>query len=137
MRLPQSRNRILFLSTSLAVALIVCFPPAVPPVQATSNAPDAHVLKSQTLDSGYYVELGWNPSNSNGVVGYNIYRGHNTGGPYRKINRILRSNTWFNDHYVRNGKTYYYVTTAVNSQGQESAYSNEARAIIPNATTGY
>jgi len=29
------------------------------------------------------------------------------------------------------GKTYYYVTTSVDSSGKESPYSNEVQAIIP------
>jgi hypothetical protein len=32
---------------------------------------------------------------------------------------------------VQPATTYYYVLTAVDDQGRESAYSNEIRAIIP------
>jgi hypothetical protein len=34
---------------------------------------------------------------------------------------------------VVSGATYYYVTTEVNAQGQESSYSNEVEAAIPNS----
>jgi fibronectin type 3 domain-containing protein len=37
----------------------------------------------------------------------------------------------YTDSTVVNGLTYYYVTTAVDSSGTESVYSNPAPAIIP------
>ena len=77
----------------------------------------------------YTVSLSWNPSSSP-VVGYNVYRGGKTGGPYSMISS-LDSNTFYTDNTVAAGQTYYYVTTAVNSSGQESAYSNQVKAVIP------
>ena len=76
------------------------------------------------------VALSWNPSISQ-VVGYNVYRGTVSGGPYGKLNSVVDANTAYTDPSVKNGTTYYYVTTAVDSKGQESTYSNEAQAIIP------
>jgi len=77
------------------------------------------------------VELTWNASTSQNVIGYNVYRGATSGGPYGKINNGLDANTDYTDTTVMNGNTYYYVTTAVDSNNQESVYSNEAQAIIP------
>jgi len=37
----------------------------------------------------------------------------------------------YSDPTVQNSITYYYVTTAVDSSGNESTYSNEASAVIP------
>jgi fibronectin type 3 domain-containing protein len=37
----------------------------------------------------------------------------------------------YTDSAVTNGTTYYYVTTAVDGSGNESAYSNQATAVIP------
>lgn len=133
MRLPQSRTGLPLVLASLAAVLVLFCAAPVSPAKAAakgSSGPSVKVVRN-TPNSTYYVELGWNPSTSNDVVGYNIYRGHLSGGPYRKINRVLRENTWFNDRWVRDGKIYYYVTTAVNAQGQESAYSNEVQALIP------
>ena len=75
--------------------------------------------------------LSWSASTSQDVVGYNIYRGKTSGGPYKKINHNLHSRTRFTDCRVTADHTYYYVTTAVNSQGDESGYSNQAQAVIP------
>jgi hypothetical protein len=75
------------------------------------------------------VSLSWGASTS--VVGYNVYRGGTSGGPYTKINSALDASTNYTDSSVQAGQTYYYVTTAVNSSGTESAYSNQVQAVIP------
>lgn len=77
------------------------------------------------------VTLSWNPSTSN-VAGYRVYRGGNSGGPYSLITSSLVPGTNYNDASVLSGNEYFYVTTAVDSAGDESTYSNEASATIPN-----
>ncbi len=77
------------------------------------------------------VSLSWTASQSPGTTGYNIYRSRTSGGPYTQINTNLDPGTNYNDQGVQDGVTYYYVTTAVNNQGQESSYSNEASATVP------
>jgi len=64
-------------------------------------------------------------------VGYNVYRGSQSGGPYTKINSALDASTIYTDSSVQAGQTYYYVTTAVDSNGVESAYSNQIQAPVP------
>jgi Abnormal spindle-like microcephaly-assoc'd, ASPM-SPD-2-Hydin len=76
------------------------------------------------------VDLSWNPSTST-IVGYNIYRGSISGGPYTKINSSLNATPNYTDSTVQSGQTYFYVTTAVNSTGVESAHSNEVSAVVP------
>jgi HYDIN/CFA65/VesB family protein/centrosomal CEP192-like protein len=76
------------------------------------------------------VDLSWNPSSST-VVGYNIYRGSLSGGPYARLTSSPDSGTTFTDRGVQRGQTYFYVTTAVQQGGTESAFSNEVRAVIP------
>jgi fibronectin type 3 domain-containing protein len=39
--------------------------------------------------------------------------------------------TAYTDNTVQAGETYYYVTTAVDSRGIESVFSNETMAVIP------
>jgi hypothetical protein len=77
------------------------------------------------------VALSWNPSTSS-VVGYNVYRGTQNGGPYSKLNSSLEPATAYTDSTVLSGTTYYYVATAVDSNNVESTYSNQAVAQVPN-----
>lgn len=76
------------------------------------------------------VSLNWSPSTSQ-VNGYNVYRGTTAGGPYAKLNSTLDPTTAFSDGTVASAHTYYYVTTAVNSSGQESTYSNQVQVSVP------
>lgn len=79
------------------------------------------------------VSLTWNPTTSPNLTGYNIYRGQVSGGPYTKVNSSLIPSTTYLDTGVQAGLTYYYVSTAVNYTGAESAYSNQATAVVPAA----
>ena len=77
------------------------------------------------------VSLSWNASTTSGVQ-YNIYRGTQHTGPYPiKLNSSPQATTTFTDSTIQSGTTYYYVVTAVDSNQQESDYSNEALATIP------
>ena len=77
------------------------------------------------------VTLNWTASTSSNVTGYNVYRGTHSNGPYTKLNSALVAGTTYTDLTVLAGQTYYYVTTAVDADSNESAYSNEAPAVIP------
>jgi hypothetical protein len=95
----------------------------------TSDEGSASVaLSGQGIHS---VDLSWTASTSSDVVGYNVYRGTKSGGPYTKINTALVTGTTYVDATVMGCTTYYYVTTAVNSMGLESAYSAEVSAAVP------
>jgi len=76
------------------------------------------------------VDLAWTASTSV-VVGYNVYRSTTKGGPYIIVNLTLIPGLVFTDNTVAGGQTYYYVATAVDANGLESVYSNEAQAIVP------
>lgn len=81
---------------------------------------------------GYSVSLTWDPSQSPPqIVGYNVYRATQNGGPYIKVNSALDTLMSYTDYTVLAGTTYYYVTTAVDSAGQQSPYSNQTEAVIP------
>ena len=80
--------------------------------------------------SSHSVDLTWNASASQ-VVGYNVYRGSQSGGPYTMVNPVLEASTSFVDSNVQTGQTYYYVVTSVDSGSHESNYSNEAQAAVP------
>jgi hypothetical protein len=99
-----------------------------------SNATNSNLSESLTGTGSpapqHSVSLSWTQSSSS-AVGYNIYRGTVSGGPFSKLNSTLNSPTNFVDDNVQAGSTYYYVTTAVNSSGTESTYSNQVKAVIP------
>jgi hypothetical protein len=96
-----------------------------------ANSPTVQSVTGTGVIGQHSVDLSWNASTSQDVVGYNVYRSYTSGGPYGKINSALDPSTAYTDSSVVSGKTYYYVATAVNSSDQESIYSNEAQAIIP------
>jgi hypothetical protein len=83
------------------------------------------------LAAAHTVALSWDANSSPNIVGYNVYRGPSANGPYTKINSSLDPNTAYSDTTVQGGETYYYVTTAVDNQDVESAYSNQSEAPIP------
>jgi hypothetical protein len=98
-----------------------------------NTAPGSPVVEALTgsgVSTQHSVSLTWTPSTSV-VVGYNVYRSLVSGGPYTQINGTLDSATAYTDSSVSSSTTYYYVTTAVDSTGTESAYSNEVKAAIP------
>src|SRR5208282_4202480 len=101
-----------------------------------SNAADSPTVEQLTgtgvAPASHYVSLSWDPGAEN-VVGYNVYRGTVQGGPYEQINTALESSTNYTDSPVASGTTYYYVTTEVNTKGEESGYSNVAQAVIPSS----
>ncbi|MGH9503478.1 MAG: choice-of-anchor D domain-containing protein [Terriglobales bacterium] len=75
------------------------------------------------------VSLSWDTVSA--VTGYNVYRGSQSGGPYTKINPVLDAGTDYVDSSIQGGQNYYYVTTAVDSTGGQSPYSNEIQVAIP------
>lgn len=88
------------------------------------------------LVAAHTVGLSWDASTSQDVVGYNVYRGPSSNGPYTKINTTLDQLTSYSDSTVQGGQTYFYVTTAVDSMGNESEYSNQTQAVIPGGGSG-
>ena len=77
------------------------------------------------------VDLSWNASTSTTIAGYNVYRSTATGGPFSRINPSVNPSMNYSDSTVQSGQTYYYVTTAVESNGVESSHSNQVKAVVP------
>ncbi len=78
----------------------------------------------------HYATLTWVPSTSGNVVGYNVYRGSASAGPYTKLTSSLVAGISYTDSTVAVAQTYYYVVTAVDSTGNESAYSTPTSAAV-------
>jgi hypothetical protein len=77
------------------------------------------------------VSLSWSPSPST-VIGYNVYRGTASGGPYpTKLTPSPQPTTSMTDSTVMAGTTYYYVATSVDQNNVESIYSNQLTAAVP------
>jgi hypothetical protein len=100
----------------------------------TSNATNppvtAALTGTGTAAPQHTVSLSWAASTST-VVGYNVYRGTQSGGPYAVLNSAADASTTYTDSTVQAGQTYYYVVTAVDGSGNESVNSNQAQAVVP------
>ena len=97
----------------------------------TVNGADKTAVNfTATVQQTHSVALSWNASTSV-VAGYNIYRSTVSGTGYTKVNSVLVPVLAYTDTTVQTSATYYYVTTAVDSTGAESAYSNQVSAVIP------
>jgi len=102
-------------------------------VKATSvadNTKSASATVTVSTAVQHTATLTWTASTSS-VSGYNVYRGTVSGGPYTQINTALEAATSYVDNTVQSGTTYFYVVTSVDSSGGQSAYSNQATAVVP------
>jgi Abnormal spindle-like microcephaly-assoc'd, ASPM-SPD-2-Hydin len=102
-------------------------------VSVVSNATSSPTLAvsgtgAQTIS--HSATLDWTPSTST-VMGYYVYRGTQTGGPYVKLNATPVSLNTYTDRAVQAGQRYFYVATSVDSSNVESTFSNETSAVIP------
>jgi fibronectin type 3 domain-containing protein len=103
-------------------------------VTVTSNATGSPATITLTgtgaQPSSHTVALSWNASTSN-VTGYNVYRSTTSGAGYLRITTSPLTSLTYVDDTVLSATTYFYVTTAIDENGIESASSNEAQAAIP------
>lgn len=97
-------------------------------VSTAANSPLSVSLSGS--GASYSVSLGWAASSS-AVVGYYVYSGTQTSGPFGRLNSSPTATTTYTDTTVKTGQTYYYYVTAVDSTGVESAPSNQVSAVIP------
>lgn len=128
------------LAAGQSIPVIVQFAPtAAGPVSGNvslisnaTNSPATMALSGSGAQlSAHTVGLTWSDSTST-VAGYNVYRGTSSGGPY--VSRLTPTPipaTQFTDSGLQSGQTYFYVVTAVDSNGAESVYSNQGTATIP------
>ena len=119
------------------VTLTVTFAPAATGgvtggVTVTSNASNSPVSisLSGTGVPAHSATLNWTASTST-VIGYDVYRGTVSGGPYTLLNPSPISGTQYVDSSVTAGQQYFYVVTAVASGNVQSVDSNQVSATIP------
>jgi Putative Ig domain len=107
-------------------------------VQVTDSSSPPQTAKAQlsltvaaATAAAYSAVLSWTASTSSDIVGYNVYRSTVSGGSYGKVNSSPVAGLTYTDSSVVAGQTYYYVTTSVDSSGDESQNSNQVQAVIP------
>jgi fibronectin type 3 domain-containing protein len=81
--------------------------------------------------TSHTVSVTWTASVSTDVVGYNVYRGTVSGGPYSILDSTPVTADAYSDSTVQGGQTFYYVVRSVDNTGIESVNSTEVQAIIP------
>lgn len=104
-------------------------------VTVTSNAAGspASIALSGTgvLAVQHSVLLDWTASASPSAIAYNVYRSLSSGSGYVKLNPSPVPVVTYTDGTVQNAKIYFYVTTALDANGDESIFSNEIQMSIP------
>ena len=84
---------------------------------------------SATVPTGQSVTLAWDQSPNLNVIGYNLYYG--TGSGNYTVQTNLGNTTIATVSGLAPGLTYYFVVTAYDAFGQESAYSSEISYLVP------
>lgn len=87
-------------------------------------------LNAALEQSGHVARLTWNSMSD--AISYNVKRSTKSGGPYKNIATAITA-TDFRDTTISSGGKYYYVITAVSSEG-ESLYSVESNLRLPELT---
>jgi glycosidase len=112
--LPALGGAIFFANTGQDIT------PSSPPTGLTATPGD------------HQVDLSWTAVD--GSSSYQVYRSRLSGGGYSLIGSS--SGTTYNDTTAENAQLYYYVVTALDAAGNESAWSNQAQA-VPYAPVGW
>jgi hypothetical protein len=98
-------------------------------VSTAANSP-LSVSLSGSGAQPHFVSLAWSETSS-GVVGYNVYSSTQPSGPATKLTSTPVGTTAYTDNTVQSGQTYYYWITALDSSGDESAFSSDVAVTIP------
>jgi hypothetical protein len=126
------------LSAKQTVSFNVVFAPtlaasasgSVSVVSTATNSPLSISLSGSGTQAAHAVTLRWAASAS-AVSGYYVYRKTQASGTLAKLNSTPIAATTYTDTSGQSGQTYDYDVTAVDSEGVESAASNEVTVAIP------
>lgn len=103
-------------------------------ITLTNNSQTATItvgLQATGVPAGdHLANLTW-ISGGGTPIGYNVYRGTVSGGPYTRLNAAVDASTNYIDSVVSPGQQYFYVVTAIGPDSIESGYSDEVAARIP------
>ncbi|HEX5423161.1 MAG TPA: putative Ig domain-containing protein [Candidatus Acidoferrales bacterium] len=98
---------------------------------STKQTATANFSMTVAQGTSHSVALTWTASPTSGVAGYNVYRSTVDGSGFVQINTSLVTSLTYTDGTVLDSTTYYWVVTAVDGSGNESAYSPEFSLAIP------
>lgn len=73
------------------------------------------------------VFLTWGENKERDLAGYHVYRSVKSGADYERLTAKPLNRSTFSDETVKQGTTYYYVVTAVDTSGNESRRSKEQK----------
>jgi len=85
------------------------------------------------LTAGSTVALEWSSAldaNGGAAAGYHIYRGTGAGGPWTRLNGAALVDTVYSDSDLTVGAAYYYIVTALDTDGDESVTSDTASVVL-------
>ena len=98
---------------------------------------------SAAAQAAHFITVAWTYTQGTDLAtGFNVYRSTTTGGPYAKLTTVPLSISTlsYQDSTGNGGTKYFYVVTAIDSLGAESANSNETSATfissVPNVPAG-
>jgi endonuclease I len=84
----------------------------------------------QVVSAAGPVELDWSDNFEPDLAGYRVKRGLAAGGPYVALQLGLLGASAFSDAFAKTGRTYYYVVTAEDLDGDESTPSSEVEVAV-------
>jgi hypothetical protein len=74
------------------------------------------------------IFLTWNENKESDLAGYYVYRSRKSGRDYKRLTEKPINRTTYSDERAKPRVTYYYVVSAVDQSGNESAFSKEQKA---------
>ncbi|MBI4482781.1 MAG: hypothetical protein HY652_07820 [Acidobacteria bacterium] len=77
------------------------------------------------VTDGTTAILTWTENSEPDLSGYRLYRSEGSGAGHRTVQQGLLVRPYYRDEAVEGGKTYFYVVTAVDQAGNESAPAQE------------
>jgi|GEM_PF-1500589 len=99
-------------------------------IDTTPPAPPLNL--AATYDSvNQFVSLIWNTSTNGDLNLYRIYRSEISGTYTTPLDSVFAPDTTFVDSMIFLNKTYYYVVSAVDTNSNESSFSNEDSVFVP------
>ncbi|MFN0275392.1 MAG: T9SS type A sorting domain-containing protein [Chitinophagales bacterium] len=99
--------------------------------------PPSNLVANVPVEAPFQVDLSWDTSSDENVIGYNVYRKHTDSILYVKRNSDLLTTAYFTDYTTESGDYDYMVTAAELKITPSGTYYNESLGISTQATLSY